>query len=85
MSVTEGLTPVQWAAVQATATRHLRDSEELGRELLPLLFIDPMEEQDRPAATTDSTVNDDLTPTTELPVIRPESYAITFHATGAPL
>ncbi len=43
MSVADDLTPIQWEAVKATAAAHLRDPEELGRELRPLVYIDPHE------------------------------------------
>lgn len=84
MSVADDFTPIQWAALQATAGRHLRDPEELGREMRSLVWIDPLEEQARAAAAVESAVKEDLTPTTELPAIDPERFTVTFYAAGGP-
>ncbi len=85
MTVSEDYTPVQWEALKATAAQHLRDPEELGREIRPLVWIDPDDHRTPAPAGTDSAVKEDLTPTTELIAIRPETYAVTFYASGGPL
>ncbi len=85
MSVSEDFTPVQWAAIQATATRHLRDPEELGRELRSLVWIDPDDHRVPAPAGTDSAVKEPLTPPTELIPTEPTTYAVTFYASGGPL
>ncbi len=80
-TVWASFTDVQADAIRATATRHLRDPLELALEMFPLLH-----EPATPAsAGTDSTVKDDLTPTTELPAAEPGTYTVTFYASGGPL
>ena len=85
MTVADDFTPVQWDALKATAAKHLRDPEELGRELRSLVWIDPDDHRIPAPAGTDSAVKEDLTPTTELPVTEPTTYSVTFYASGGPL
>ena len=78
-TVWASFTDVQADAIRATATRHLRDPLELALEMFPLLH-----EPATPAsAGTESIVKDDLTPTTELPVLHPESFTVVFTTSGS--
>ncbi len=74
-------TPVQADAIRATAEKHLRDPLELALEMFPLLY----EPATPPSASVDSAVKEDLTLTTELPAAEPETFSITFYASGGPL
>lgn len=79
-TVWASFTDVQADAIRATATRHLRDPLELALEMFPLLY-----EPATPAsAGTDSTVKDDLTPTTELPRVHPDTFTVVFTTSGSP-
>lgn len=84
MSSAEDFTPIQWEALKATADRHLRPVEDLAAEILPLVQITPAEVRGRPDNEPESTVNNPLTPTTELPRPLPETFSITFTAATSP-
>ncbi len=79
-TVWASFTDVQADAIRTTATRHLRDPLELALEMFPLLH-----EPATPASVGgDSAVKEDLTPTTELPLLHPESFTVVFTTSGSP-
>ncbi len=79
-TVWASFTDVQADAIRATATRHFRDPLELALEMFPLLY----EPATPLSAAGDSTVKEDLTPTTELPVLHPDTFTVVFTASGSP-
>lgn len=79
-TVWAAFTDVQAEAIWATAEKHLRDPLEMALEFFPMLH----EPATPPSADSDSTVKEPLTPTVELPVVRPITQTITFHVGSAP-